>query len=159
MGIPNNYFKTAFSKLNVNKTQGGVGITLDLSRFGKTIDIKQDALDAQVWNDMQKYMPQDTGNLIQQTNILNQSIRGEVCAYPPATDYGRYQYEGKLYVDPLYNIGAFHSPDFGFWSRKGVKKIESERELEYSNPIATPHWDETAYNNHKSQWVRVAKKA
>ncbi len=42
-----------------------------------------------------------------------------------------YLYEGILYVDPKTGKGAFFSPDYGFWSRPGVQKVPSDRELEY----------------------------
>lgn len=44
-----------------------------------------------------------------------------------------YLYEGNLMVDPLYLIGAFYSPDYGYWSRQGVQKIldPKGRQLQY----------------------------
>lgn len=162
MSIPQNYFRTMFSKLKINQTHGGVAYSINLERFGKRLDIAQDALDAQVWATMKQYMPFDNGNLIRQTEELNQSTRGEVYLYDPNVDYGHYVYEGALYVDPTYNVGAFYAPGYGYWSRPGVPKVKSERELEYQtthNPLATAHWGEVAYRNHKREWVDTAKRA
>lgn len=157
MGLSKNHFKTVFAKLNISQNRGGASISINLERFGHKVDIAQDAVDAQVWNDMQRYMPRDTGEFIAETNILNQSTRGEVYKYPPSSDRGHYLYEGIKYVDPEYDKGAFYNPDFGFWSRPGVKKVPSAEPLFYSNPSAEAHWDEVAAQNHMKQWVQVAK--
>lgn len=159
MGVSKNHFKGMFSKLNMKYNRGGATVSLNLERFGEKLDIAQDALDAQVWNDMQKYMPMDTGTLISETGALNATTRGEVYLYPPDSDYGHYQYEGIKYVDPLYEIGAFYNPNYGFWSREGVTKIPSDEPLFYGRDGAEAHWDEVAYQNHHKQWVKVAKNA
>ena len=62
--------------------------------------------------------------------------------------YAHYQYNGSVYVDPLYQKGGFTS-DGGitFFSRPDVKKIDSGRPLNYSkehNPKASRRWDEAA---------------
>ncbi|WP_342756744.1 hypothetical protein [Kineothrix sedimenti] len=163
MGVSKNHFRNMFKKVNMNYKKGGNGIslniTLDMEGIGKKLDIAQDALDAQVWNDVSKYMPMDTGNLISETGAINATVRGEVYLYPPDSDYGHYQYEGIKYVDPLYEIGAFYNPDYGFWSREGVTKIPSNEPLFYGRDGAEAHWDEAAYQNHHKQWVKVVKNA
>lgn len=46
--------------------------------------------------------------------------------------YAHYQNEGILYVDPVYDKGAFHDPISGrFWSRPNVSKVPSNRPLNY----------------------------
>lgn len=159
MGVSKNHFEKMFAKLNMKYNRGGASISLSLEAFGKKLDIAQDALDAQVWNDIQKYMPMETGTLISETGALNATTRGEVYLYPPNSDYGHYQYEGIKYVDPLYEVGAFYNPDYGFWSREGVKKVPSDEPLFYGRDSAEAHWDEVAYQNHHKQWVQVAKNA
>lgn len=153
------FFTKTFARLNINKRTDGASISLSLETFGRKLDIAQDALDAQVWADMKRYMPHATGNLIGDTEVLNQSTRGEVYAYDPASDYGHYQHEGIVYVDPVYNVGAFYSPKHGYWSRPGIEKIPSERNLVYTDPNAQAHWRDVAIKNHKSEWVRVAKRS
>lgn len=160
MSIPKNYFRNLFGKLNIDKEENGAAVKIRFERMGKNVDIAQDVLDAQVWNDMQKYMPIDTGNLIQETNMLNMSTRGEVYTYPPSLDYGHYQYEGWQYVDPKYGVAGFYNKDTGeFWSRKGVEKVKSDKPLFYSNPLAEAHWDEKAYYAHNKEWVKAVKRA
>lgn len=159
MGIGKNYFKRMFAKIKIKSVRDGCAINVSLEKFGRHMDIAQDALDAQVWSDIQNYMPMETGVLIAETDIINKSTRGEVYLYPPDSDYGHYQYEGIKYEDPDYGIGAFYSPEYGFWSRPGIEKVPSDEPLFYSRPSAESHWDETAYKNHSKQWVKVAKNA
>lgn len=159
MGIGTGFFRKRFAKLNISKSSNNMRIEVSLESLGKKIDEAQDALDAQVWSDIKRYMPLDTGNLIQETDILNKTTRGEVYLYPPDSDYGHYQYEGILYVDPKYNKGAFYDPDFGYWSRPGIPKVPTSTPLFYQRESAEAHWDEVAYQNHKKEWVSVAKRA
>ena len=72
--------------------------------------------------------------------------------------YAHYQWEGKLYVDPITGKGAFYDPDYGFWSRPGVTKIPTDIPLNYSkeqNPLATSHWEVPAYNAFKDTVARA----
>ena len=52
-----------------------------------------------------------------------------------------YLYNGILYVDPKYGKGAFFNEDFGFWSRPGITKISSGKNLEYHTPGTGAFWD------------------
>ena len=157
MGLKKNYFRDVFGKIKVHKRGNGYAIDVSFERFGQRMDSAQDALDAQVWSDIQKYMPLKSGALIAETDILNKSTRGEVYLYPPDSDYGHYQYEGVKYVDPKYGIAAFYDPDYGYWSRPGVKKVPSDEPLFYSRDTAEAHWDEVAHQNHLKDWIRAAK--
>ena len=161
MAIPENYFEKEFKNISYKKTSANntISIDIDLSGLGRKIDIAQDALDSQVWADIQNYMPRDTSALIQQTNIVNQSVRGEVYFMPPNSDYGHYQWAGIKYVDPVYGVGGFYSEDYGWWSRPGVQKVPSNEPLHYSDPNARAHWDEVAFENHADQWVEVVRRA
>lgn len=159
MGIPKNYHKNTLGRKKIKVSVLGCEINVNMDRIGEKIDRAQDILDDQVWSDVQMYMPKNTGNLIQQTNMINNATRGEVYLYPPELDYGHYQYEGIKFVDPVYKKGAFYSPEYGFWSRPGVDKIPSGEPLSYSNPKAEAHWGDVAMQNHKSQWIKVAKNA
>lgn len=158
MGIPKNYFTSLFARKKIDIKTSGCRINVSFVRQGRKLDAAQDALDAQVWNDIKKYMPMQTGSLIAETEKLNNSTRGEVYLYPPNSDYGHYQYEGILYVDPVYKKGAFYNAQYGYWSRPGVRKEKSNRPLFYSRDTAEAHWDETAYANHKKDWVKAAKR-
>lgn len=159
MGIVKDLFRRRFQKYHIKFTNNGIKVDIDLRDLGDRLDIAQDALDAQVWADMQKYMPFATGNLKAQTSRLNAVTRGEVYAYDPAVEYAHYVYEGEKYVDPVYRVGGFYAPDYGWWSRKGVRKIPSGEPLFYTNPKAEAHWDEIAMANHEKEWVDVVRRA
>ena len=124
-------------------------VTLDLERFVKQFSRAQFWLDSRVMQDMEPYMPKQTGTFINITKAMSAAIAGSgevVAAAPPM---GRFLYEGKVMVDPVTK-----SP----WARKGAKKIVTERDLTYSNPKATPHWFDTAKKNHGKAWVDGVKK-
>lgn len=157
--LPKVFYRMKMKKFNLVKAGNGYKLSLNYVPVGIRLDIAQDALDAQVWQDVQKYMPLDTGALKSQTNAININERGRVYMYPPNSDYGHYQYEGIVYVDPKYGNAAFYSPEYGFWSRPGVAKVPSSRRLTYSQPQAQAHWGEVAYRNHHKEWVDVVKRA
>lgn len=144
-------------KINLEKTGNGYKLHIDYSGIGARLDMAQNALDSQVWQDVQRYMPHDTGNLISATNALNSTVRGRVYLYPPDSDYGHYQYEGIKYIDPVYHFAGFKTPD-GWRSRKGVKKVPSNQKLKYSDENARDHWGEYAYNQHNQQWLDLVKR-
>ncbi len=143
----------------MQKAGEGYEIRLDFTPLGIKMDKAQDALDAAVWNDVKRYMPMDTGALIEQTNAININERGRVFLYPPNNDYGHYQHEGIVYVDPITGTGAFYSPEYGFWARPGVEKVPSDRRLTYSQPMAEAHWGEAAFRDHNQEWLEVVKRA
>jgi hypothetical protein len=159
MARQGDYFKNQTAKLTYDKTASGFELHLNFKPIGEKLDRAQLALDTQVWEDVQKYMPIDTGDLIQKTNALNAVESGKVYLYPLDSEYGHYQYTGIVYVDPVYKVGAFYSPNYGFWSRPGVKKEPSDRRLTYSNPKATADWGQTAINNHLKDWQKVVRNA
>lgn len=124
-------------------------VTLDLDRFVKQYSEAQFWLDSQVMTDMVPYMPHQTGTFVNVTRAMSAALAGSgevVAAAPPM---GRFLYEGKVMVDPVTN-----SP----WAREGATKVVTERNLTYSNPKATPHWFDTAKQNHGKAWVDGVKK-
>lgn len=58
-----------------------------------------------------------------------------------------YLFNGILYVDPKYEKGAFFNSDYGFWSRPGITKIPSERQLKYHAPGTGAHWDKLMWTS------------
>lgn len=83
-----------------------------------------------------KYTPRDLGYLIQNYQLLPFAIWYKEI-------YAHYAYMGEKYVDPIYGVGAFYSPDYGFWSRPEVEKIPSGEKLKFKG-FGTDHWDEKA---------------
>jgi len=74
------------------------------------------------------------------------------------TPYAHYLYEGELYVDPKTGKGAFFNPNYGFWSRPGVQKIPSGRELRYNgNGLQGKKWAERMWLDHKQDIINEAQ--
>ena len=144
-------------KISLERTGSGYKLNIDYSGIGARLDATQLALDSQVWQDVQRYMPRDSGELVRQTNVLNSTVRGKVYLYPPDSDYGHYQYEGVKYIDPVYHYGGFMTAD-GWKSRNDVTKIPSGQPLKYTDPSAHEKWGSYAYFQHKQQWLDLVKR-
>ena len=71
--------------------------------------------------------------------------------------YARYQYGGKVMVDPSTGKAAFTDGEGRFWSRKNVKKVLTDRDLHYSNPMATSHWDKAMLAARKEDIARAVQ--
>ena len=137
------------SKTHYNYSKPNLEMRINFSRFEKQFEDAQFILDSTVMKDMKPYMPQQTGTFINITSAQSTSLAGSGTVVAAAAPMGRFLYEGKVMVDPETN-----SP----WARPGAKKVVTDRELKYSNPKATPHWFDTAKENHGKSWVREVKK-
>lgn len=95
-----------------------------------------------------KYTPMNQGIL---KNTARVDTDGSGIIYD--TVYARYLWYGKVMIDPDYHIGAFHDPKTGrFWSRKGVQKIVSNRNLNFNgSPIRGSRWVERAFENERNE--------
>ena len=72
---------------------------------------------------------------------LNTNARVDIDNITYQSPDAHYLYIGKLYVDPKYKKGAFYSEDYGFWSRKGITKIPTNKDLEYHTLGTGSFWD------------------
>lgn len=116
----------------VQKVMDGLGVTArgDVQKFHT----------ANVRRRIQKYMPYRTGATIKL--MIVQSPADEPFIHVDAP-YARMLYYGKVMVDPDTGAAGFLTKN-GWRSRKGVKKVESSRKIEYDqtkNPKAGPYWD------------------
>jgi len=148
-------------KFNIKKANDNYEIKLNFIRLGRNLDYGQLALDLQINKDMLRYVPIDTGTLrgeINEINVANAGT-GQIFVYPPSSAYGHYQHEGIVYKDPVYNYAGLFSPDYGWFSRKGVAKVPSTQLLQYQDPTARRNWGQYAIEHHVDDWVRVAKNA
>ena len=140
-------------RYNYRKEDSGRNATIeldvDLSRFEKQYGKAQYALDTMIMTSMIPYMPHQTGTFINVTKAMSSAIAGSGTVIAAAPPMGRFLYEGKVMVDPVTS-----SP----WARPGAKKVVTDRDLDYSNPRATPHWYDTAKKNHGKSWVNTVKK-
>lgn len=137
------------SKTHYNYSKPNLEMRINLSRFEKQFEDAQFALDSMVMTSMKPYMPQQTGTFINITSAQSASLAGSGTVVAAAAPMGRFLYEGKVMVDPLTG-----SP----FARPGAKKVVTDRDLDYSNPRATPHWYDTAKKNHGESWVNTVKK-
>ena len=73
-----------------------------------------------------RYMPYRSGTLAERVKYI--SGPAEITVAAP---YARYQYYGKVMIDPAINAAGFLTKD-GVWrSRKGAVKIVTNRDLRY----------------------------
>lgn len=128
---------------------GNVKASLHFKHFNENLARAQFALDTQIMNDMTRYMPKNTGALIALTRARSVSTAGTGLVCAAAGPYGRFQYYGKVMIDPVTG-----SP----FARKGAKKVVTDRPLTYSNPEARPKWFEAAKDENLNKWVRLVKK-
>lgn len=117
--------------------------------YDKRLNRAQYWLDNQIFNDTEAYMPQKTNALRNVTRAENSSVAGTGKVVVAAGPYGRFLYEGKVMVDPVTN-----SP----WARKDAKKVVTENDLTYSNPLTKPHWFDVAKKNHMKGWIEGVDK-
>lgn len=164
VSVGKNYFRNLFKKLNINVNDGGVSVNINMTRFGIKLDKAQDALDNEFLTRMLQHVPgEDGGALRADIKAFNETNgeRGVIYAYDEnGIEYGHYQHEGILYVDPITGKGAFYKKDYGFWSRpkdKGGKKVKSTRLLHYQNPEAKRDWARWTAENEKEAIIEEAK--
>lgn len=89
---------------------------------------------------IKKYMPFVSGALYKMTQIQTDIRKPEIVTDAPQAQYLFY---GKVMVDPKLRVAGFMTPE-GWRSRKGVVKVLTGRDLEYTktkNPMAGPRWD------------------
>lgn len=100
------------------------------------------------------YVPFSSGPLKNTVQLVDGNT---AILYP--VPYARYQYFGKLMVDPITGKGAFFSPDYGFWSRPKTQKIMDPqgRGLKHSDG-RTDHWTETAVKERNDDLQKMAER-
>ena len=82
-------------------------------------------------------------------------ISEDKCAIIYDTPYARYHWFGKLMVDPVTGKGAFYSPTYGFWSRRYVDKVLTNKNLNYNGaPLRGPRWVERCWINEKENIIK-----
>ena len=136
-----------------------VNMHVNLGRFGKQFQNAQNELDSMVMMDMIPYMPKQTGNFIDVTKIMSESLAGTGIVVAAAPPRGRFLYEAKNMVDEKTG-----SP----WARKAAKKVlatqhpstKAKPNLEYNkseNPDAQDHWFDAAKKENLDIWVKKTK--
>lgn len=111
-------------------------------------------LAVQVAKDTEPFVPALTKSLANRTQVVENKI-----IYPGP--YARVLYHGKVMVDPITHAAGFLTED-GWKSRKGVKKIQSDRDLDIKTSVhkqAQAHWFEGSKTQNLEKWVRVGERA
>lgn len=104
---------------------------------------------------MDPYVPADQLALAQNVRTYVEGDSGIVHYQSP---YAHYQWEGKLYVDPITKKGAFTNGEGLFWSRSGVAKKPTGKKLKYRtfrHPLATSHWEKAMMAARKEDLARA----
>lgn len=86
-----------------------------------------------------KYMPYRSGALSGKLKRVTSPTEITISA-----PYARYQYYGKVMIDPAINAAGFLTKDGTWRSRKGPVKVLTDRDLTYDttkNAEAGPFWD------------------
>lgn len=100
-----------------------------LDKYGLENGRTQKVIDSAFMGYIDPYMPADSFQMINSMYSSTKVGSGEININAP---HAHYQHEGEKYVDPKYNIGAFHDPVSGrYWSRPGIKKVPSGEKLNY----------------------------
>ena len=90
---------------------------------------------------LSRYMPYRPGSGALSSKLKYASGPAEITVRAP---YAKYQYYGKVMVDPNINAAGFLTKDGTWRSRKGAAKVLTDRNLTYDtskNADAGPYWD------------------
>ena len=132
-------WKKDFSTLVSEKTGGSDGLLFLANEAARLMD---------------PYVPASQAEVLAQNLAVYQEDDHAVIHY--LSPYAHYQWEGKLYVDPITKKGAFTNGGGLFWSRPGVAKKPTDRPLKHKktvHPLATSHWDKAMMTARKQDLV------
>ena len=90
---------------------------------------------------MEPYVPSLKQNLTRDVRVYVENGKG-IVHYMPV--YAHYQREGNVMVDPITGNACFSDSEGRKWSRKGAKKVKTNKKLVYTkfrHPLATSQWD------------------
>lgn len=128
-----------------------------IDKYGLENGRTQRVIDSAFMGYLDKYMPEDSNQMI--TSMYNSTKvgSGEININTP---YAHYQHEGEKYVDPKYKIGAFHDPVSGrYWSRPGIKKVPSGQKLNYhGGALRGDHFVERMLSDHFEDILNAGQK-
>lgn len=129
----------------ISIVEADVKVNIDFNKISDRIGQAQFWMDNQIMTDMVPLMPHQTGTLVNLTRARSAAVAGAGMVYAAVGPYGRFQYMGKVMVDPVTN-----SP----WARKDAKKVPTDKNLTYGNPEAVPKWFDEAKKLHGQEWIQ-----
>lgn len=128
-----------------------------LDKYGLDGGRTQKVIDSSFMGYVDKYMPQDSNQMITSMYDSTKVGSGEIDINTP---YSHYQHEGEKYIDPKYKIGAFHDPISGrYWSRPNIKKVLSGKKLNYhGGALRGDHFVERMLADHFEDILNAGQK-
>jgi hypothetical protein len=112
-------------------------------------------IDSEVLRLSDPYLPFQTG-MLRSKGILGTVVGSGMVTYDGP--YARNMYYGKVMVDPVTGAAGFLTAD-GWRSRKGVRKVVSERKYQYHGALMRgAFWFERMKADKKDQILRGVKK-
>lgn len=107
------------------------------------------AVAQQAAKDTAPFVPRRSGALASETKVVGNRIIYD-------TEYAGELFRGKLAVDPVTKIAGFPVGGGEFRSRRGIKKVLSQRSMHYTN--GTDHWFYKAKEKYFKRWMALAEK-
>lgn len=129
----------------ISIVEADVKVNIDFNKISDRIGQAQFWMDNQIMTDMVPLMPHQTGTLVNLTRARSAAVAGAGMVYAAVGPYGRFQYMGKVMVDPVTNSS---------WARKDAKKVLTDKNLTYGNPEAVPKWFDEAKKLHGQEWIQ-----
>lgn len=115
----------------------------------------QTVLDNEIVELMKPYTPHRNGLLENELSFsgIGTGILGQ---HQP---YARYMYYGKVMVDPVTGAAGFRDKEGKWKSRRGVKKIVSNRDITYQGaPMRGAFWFERMKADHIDELLNIVAK-
>ena len=139
-----------------------VQIEVDAEELTRKFNKAQFALDSAIMTSMIPFMPQQTGQFINETQAESAALAGTGKVVAAAPPQGRYLYEGVKMVDAKTGKGPMKITDkYGGevvrW-KKGTKLKPTNIPLTYSRGSAQSHWFDAAKAKDSDKWVQIVQK-
>lgn len=126
-----------------------VRVNIDPQLIAKRTPQADHILALQAAKDTEKFVPMLTGSLRDRTKVEG----GKIIYEGP---YAHYLYVGIVYVDPETGYAGIPTK-YGWFSRKGVTKVPSNRKLDIRK--GQDHWFEASKAINMDKWLRVYGRA
>ena len=127
-----------------------VKVDIDQRKIGKEYKLKQQKalrmLKSEIAKDTEPYVPMREGSL---RGSVKRSLRSNDHTLIWATAYAKFLYYGKVMVGKITRKA---------WAKKGETKVNTNKNLTYSQPGTGPNWFNRAKRSKLKKWLTVARK-
>ena len=131
-----------------------INVSTILAKAEKANEAATHAMSQQALKDCNVYCPKDQSGLINSSLTNSDLEKGHLVWKTP---YARHLYYGIIMVDPETGKACFPIGD-QLYSRKGVKKVKSNREFRFAGR-GRKLWAQAAAAQHKEDWKAVYEAA